>query len=239
VPIDLEHGFAAGGSLWDKVPWITCREVNPDITDAWRSLREAAVAQEEAAAAHTELQRVKKQAAEQEAETKAKAAEVVSKANKYSRTPQPELKGKPGSAGKSMRRFLSAKELGQYTAEQCVVAVSEQYSRSKSKRRSLQPAQKLVLRRQKRCDRKLEEGTLKDPVTGQPVTLILSSSAYFEHLWEDYKKAWKAEYEEDGVTPVSKSEIRKLLFALQRSRCYWGLSPIAYFHHLQEQQAVT
>jgi hypothetical protein len=114
----------------------------------------------------------------------------VSKANKYSRTPLPELKGKAGSAGKSMRRLLSAKESGQYTAaEQCVVAVSEQYSRSKSKRRSLQPAQKLMLRRQKRCDRKLEEGTLKDPVTGQPVTLILSSSAYFEHLWEDYKKA--------------------------------------------------
>jgi hypothetical protein len=131
--LDLEHGFAAGGSLWDKVPWITCREVNPDTTDAWRSLREAAVprsphpahnpspapaaahspahtddlhdadgflseqsptprhlsmheqrsemaravAQEEAAAAHSELQRVKKQAAEQEAETKAKAAEVL------------------------------------------------------------------------------------------------------------------------------------------------------------------
>jgi hypothetical protein len=36
---------------------------------------------------------------------------------------------------------------------------------------------------------------------------------------------------------VSKSEIRKFLFALQRTRCYWGLSPIAYFHHLQEQQA--
>ena len=37
---------------------------------------------------------------------------------------------------------------------------------------------------------------------------------------------------------MSKSEIRRLTFALQRSRCYWGLSPIAfYLHHLQEQQA--
>jgi hypothetical protein len=169
---------------------------------------------------------------------KAKAAEMVSKANKYSRPPLPALKGKAGTAGKSMRRFRSAKETGQYTAEQCAVAISEQYSQSKLKRRSLQPAQRLpMLRRQKRFDRQLEEGTLKSPATGLPVTYALSSPEYFDHLWSDYIQAWKAEYGEDGVTPVSKSEIRRLTFALQRSRCYWGVSPIAYLHHFQEQQA--
>jgi hypothetical protein len=94
-----------------------------------------------------------------------------------------------------------------------------------------------MLRRQKRFDRQLEEGTLKSSTTGLPVTYTLSSPTYFAHLWEDYIQAWKAEYDEDGVTPVSKSEIRRLTFALQRSRCYWGMSPIAYLHHLQEQQA--
>jgi regulator of protease activity HflC (stomatin/prohibitin superfamily) len=90
------------------------------------------VAEEDAAAAQEELERAKKQAAEQETETKVKAAEVVSKANKYACSPLPKLKeGKAGSACKSMRRFLSAKESGQYTAEQCVSAISEQYSRSK------------------------------------------------------------------------------------------------------------
>jgi hypothetical protein len=54
-----------------------------------RSEMARAVAEEETAAAQEELARVKKQAAEQETETKAnlKAAEVVSKANKYARTP--------------------------------------------------------------------------------------------------------------------------------------------------------
>jgi hypothetical protein len=47
-----------------------------------------------------------------------------------------------------------------------------------------------MLRRQKRFDRQLEEGTLKDSTTGQPVTQQLSSPTYFEHLWEDYKQAW-------------------------------------------------
>jgi hypothetical protein len=115
------------------------------------------------------------------------------------------LKGKPGSAGKSMRRLLSAKESGQYTAEQCVVAVSEQYSKSKSKRRSLQPAQKLILRRQKRCGRKLEEGTLKDPITNQPVTLTLSSLAYFEHCGRTTKRHGKRNTER-MASPQSASQ---------------------------------
>jgi hypothetical protein len=66
----------------------------------------------------------------------------------------------------------------------------------------------------------LEERALKSSTTGQPVTYTFSSPTYFDHLWQDYKQAWKAEYGEDGVTPVSKSEIRRLTFALQRSRCY-------------------
>jgi hypothetical protein len=132
-----------------------------------------AVAEEdEAAAAQRELEAVKKRATKQEAEAEAKAAKVVSKANKYSRPPLPELKGKAGSAGKSMRRFRSAKETGQYTAEQCVVAISKQYT--KAKRRGLQPAQKLMLRRQKRFDRQLEDGTLKNSATGLPVTYTYS-----------------------------------------------------------------
>jgi hypothetical protein len=36
---DPESGLAAGGPLWDKVPWITSREVDPATTDAWRSIR--------------------------------------------------------------------------------------------------------------------------------------------------------------------------------------------------------
>jgi hypothetical protein len=81
------------------------------------------VAEEDAAVAQQELEEVKKRAAEQEAETKAEAAEVVSRANKYARPHLciPDLKGKAGSAGKTMRRFLSAKETGQYTAEQRTV----------------------------------------------------------------------------------------------------------------------
>jgi hypothetical protein len=51
-----------------------------------------------------ELEAVKLQATKHEAEVKAKADEVVSKANKYSRSPLPALKGKAGTAGKSMRR---------------------------------------------------------------------------------------------------------------------------------------
>jgi hypothetical protein len=94
-----------------------------------------------------------------------------------------------------------------------------------------------MLRRQERFGRQLKEGALKCSTTGQPVTYTPSSPAYFDHLWEDYIHAWKAEYGEDGIRPVSKSEICRLTFALQRSRCYWGLSPIAYLHHLQEQQA--
>jgi hypothetical protein len=49
------------------------------------------VKQRRSAAAQQELEEVKKRAAEQEAETKAKAAEVVSKANKYARSPLPDL----------------------------------------------------------------------------------------------------------------------------------------------------
>ena len=36
---DPESGLAAGGPLWDKVPWMTSREVDPATTDAWRSIR--------------------------------------------------------------------------------------------------------------------------------------------------------------------------------------------------------
>jgi hypothetical protein len=71
-----------------------------------------AVAEEDAAAVQQELEAVKKRAAEQEAEANAKAAGVASKANKYARPPLPDLKGKADSAGKSMPRFLSAKETG-------------------------------------------------------------------------------------------------------------------------------
>jgi hypothetical protein len=47
---------------------------------------------------------------------------------------------------------------------------------------------------------------------------VLSLPAYFDHLWSDYIQAWRAEYGEDGVTPVSKSEIRRLTFALHRAQ---------------------
>ena len=145
---DPERGFAADGPLWDKVPWITSREVDPATTDAWQSLRETealrgtspernlrptpvaahshvsthhhqdtshflgdhlspgyqqspdsrrlsvheqrsemarAVVEEDAAAAQQELEEVKKRAAEREAETKAKAPEVASRAMTHAR----------------------------------------------------------------------------------------------------------------------------------------------------------
>ena len=54
-----------------------------------RSEMTRAVAEEEAAAAQRELEAAKLQATKHEAEVKAKADEVASKANKYSRPPLP------------------------------------------------------------------------------------------------------------------------------------------------------